>query len=203
MTETAASIVQALVGSSAFAVFVTWLLKKKRDKKKENHFPWLLSQRELLHKTIDDLRAETNASIVLLLKSENGGGVPDPVSILHSTALYASPGRQGLDAAWQKTATEHGDDIALLSMLREGDVEFSVPKMKPGKFKDYLDSGGAVSARMIFVQRSEVMMLYILAGWKSPPDDGREATNRVNFRIASQKIGQMSKKGIRKSKSFI
>ena len=116
-----------------------------------------------LNETLEELGVQTGAARCLILRSENGGGIPTPGKTIYSSVIYESD-RSTSDRIrdkWQRVPVDAQYAGMLSSVYDKGAVELETSKMKDGDLKDVYVSTGVTRSMVFRIGCSDTAMIYL------------------------------------------
>lgn len=184
----------ALVGSGSFAAVVGLVrdqLRRRAGRMYERGYKDISSIYQLIQALLSDI----SANRVLLLKSENGGGIPSPGCVVKSSVLYEvcdSPAKP-IAQSWQLVPLDQDYSKILSQVVTEGRAVLRLDDLHAGAVThDLMEAADATHSYVFRVAATPHALLYLAVQYSSLDEDnpmGAEAYAAT--RGALSKLGRI------------
>lgn len=149
-----------------------------------------------VHALMNLLMADTKANRVLVLKAENGGGVPAPGRQIQSSVLYEIRDRRMKSniRRWQKRPLDGPYADILSDVLRDGHARVVTDELETGVLRDIYEAEEIAWAEVYLLLTTGSAVFYLSLNHleaDEPTPAERELT-----RSAVNEIGQLIKEGL-------
>ena len=152
------------IGSAVVGVigFVKALQKKYRKNRKQR-IANIWADIVKTGNTLKQVVAEADAIRALLIRSQNGGGVPGPTSPATVTVLYdaCAKGTRSIVGAWNETRADHQYCDVLRRLAQNGRVHLVTEDMDAGDLKDLYERDGIKQSYVFRLGATETQMVYL------------------------------------------
>ena len=186
-------IVGAIAGSGSFAAIIHLIrdqLRRYAGRRYDRGYGDISEIYRLIQQLLSDIEG---ANRVLILKAENGGGIPAPGCVVKSSILYEvcdSPAKP-MSAAWQMVPLDqdYASILAKLStdgraVIRRSDLHGDSETHK------LIEASGATHAYVFRVCATQHALLYLSVQYSSPDESVMDAKAYAATRGA---LGQMGR----------
>lgn len=168
--DTEVKIILALISSSFFGYIVKDIYLSVRDwlkSKSQDPFTNVLPKIHEVYQTINSLLKELDCQIVLILKTENGGGTPRIDAKITGTIIYEafdSPS-VSVKGSLQKEELDH-EYIRLLCELDINNVvELNIWELHNSVLKSVMGANKITGVKLLKVCKTEKKFIHLLVGF--------------------------------------
>lgn len=187
-------IALAVVGSGSLAAIVHLirdLLRRRAGRLYERGYGDISA----IYQHIQALLSTTEANRVLVLKSENGGGIPRPGCIVKSSILYEVCDSPAIPVvqAWQLVALDQDYSAILSKVVSEGRAVIRLDDLHKGAMTHQLMKASSATHSYVFrVAATPHALLYLAVQYSNlDEDDPMDAKAHAATRSALGQIGKI------------
>lgn len=166
--------IAAIVGG--ILTFLTVLIKLYYDykTKKADTFPNLFKAIELIYNELEVGVRHTSCARVLLLKTENGGGVPKIGSTIRSSVVFERT-RDNISPTKRQWQGQIADSVYIKNMVRmviseNNYADTSVDEWEGSVVYDAYKSSGILGSRLYEIARTKKTYYYLSFNFQQKPD---------------------------------
>jgi hypothetical protein len=149
-----------------------------------------------IHDELERCRNRTGASRVVLLKSEDGGGVPSADRAVRTTAMYDSveDPLPAMARGWVAVPADGSYAQVLAQLVRSGQVPVLTADLPEGSpLRDKYEAEGVARALFQLVGASRKAVFYLVGDYTAEAAVG--AADRDNLRAAAGRVHQHLRRG--------
>lgn len=187
-------ILLAVLGSGSVAAFIQLIrdaLRRRASRLYERGYGDISA----IYQHIQALLSTTSANRVLVLKSENGGGIPRPGCIVKSSVLYEvcdSPAKP-IVQAWQLVALDQDYSAILSEVVTQGRSVVRLDDLHEGAVTHKLMQASSATHSYVFrIAATPHALLYLAVQYSSlDEEDPLDADALAATRGALRHIGQI------------
>ena len=119
---------------------------------------------------------------VLLLRTENGGGIPGPERQVYSSAIHEvhAKGTEPVRERWQRIPVDESYAALIGQVVREGKVNLVTDEMPAGSLRDLYEAHGIARAYVRAISADEGGFTYLSINCSTPGE--KSATERERMR---------------------
>lgn len=183
----------ALVGSGSFAALVHLgrdMLRRRAGRLYDRGY----SDISAIYQHIQGLLSELSANRVLLLKSENGGGIPAPGCIVKSSVLYEvcdSPAKP-ISQSWQLVPLDQDYSAILSEVVTRGRAVIRLDDLHEGAATHELIKASDATHSYVFrVAATPHALLYLSVQYSSLDEDPMDAVAYAATRGVLGRLGRI------------
>lgn len=151
-----------------------------------------------IYELAQQLLSTTAANRVLVLKSENGGGIPAPGSIVKSSVLHevADSQLQPISRAWQMVPLDQDYSAILVEVNTAGRAVVRQHELHEGSLtRELLEAANASHSYIFRICATSQALLYLSVQYSSPDeDDPMSAKDHAAARVALVQLGKLFKR---------
>ena len=157
----------------------SWLLKDKIipffNTKKA--FQILFERRMGIYDLIGEIRREVKSPRVLILYTENGGGIPNAASKLYVSILYESIDSdvKSIKRKVQKYDIDEAYHRMLSSLLKDGEYSRSTKELEHGMLKSFYHLDGITRTFIVPLVTSDKKFFFMSVAWREEPENLEDA----------------------------
>jgi hypothetical protein len=170
ISETEVKLILALISSSFFGYIVKDIYLHVRDwlkSKSENPFTRVLPKIHEIYQIINSMLGQLDCKIILIVKTENGGGTPRLDAKITGTIIYEafnSPS-VSMKASLQKEELDY-EYIKLLCQLDiNNTVELSIWELQNSILKSVLGSNKITSIKLFKICKTDKKFIHLIIGY--------------------------------------
>lgn len=155
-------IIGAFLGGGAFKSLIDYIIAKKKNRE-NNSFSRLFSDIHQIYKILNTVMRETFSNRVLIISSENGGGIPSVDSDLNSSVKYEVYDYpfHSIKEQWQRQRLSGEHLLILREMYIRGKVEVHVDDLSEGSLKDVLKTNEVHHIKLFLITATDKRLYYI------------------------------------------
>lgn len=145
---------------------------KRKERKFNDGLKETFENKNKIHEQITHLKNEIKAPRVLILKSENGGGIPRATDHVYLSILEEAPDSdiRSIKQDVQKLPSDNHYNNLLLDVLENGYSEVCIESMGDGMLKDFYTSDGIKYSYVKPIITLDNKFIYMSVAWREKPD---------------------------------
>lgn len=184
----------AIVSSGGLVTFIALMrevLKRRASAKQDVGYANINRVYTILTK----LLTESGCNRVLIIKSENGGGIPAPGSVIKNSVLFevCDSMVSQLRDDWQHVHIDQGYSSLLTNVNTEGFSDVSREDMnKNSVLFEFFDAGQATQARFYRICSTDKVLIYLGAFYSHGID--LSSKDKISIRACAQELCRIFKK---------
>lgn len=184
----------ALLGSGSFAA-VVHLIRDQLRRRDARRYDRGYSDISEIYTLIQGLLSGLDgANRVVVFKSENGGGIPAPGCVVHSSILYEvcdSPAKPMFEA-WQQVPLDQDYSSILAKLSSEGRAVIRLSDLHEDSIThDLFKAANATTAFVFRVCATQHALLYLAVQYSSASEDAMKPDAHAATRGVLGKIGRI------------
>ena len=141
-----------------------------------------------IYQAIQNLLAETPASRVMVMKSENGGGIPTPDGVVTNSVTYEvnDPGVDPVQKFWTDVRLDAVYSDIIMAVSTKGVSDISASELSSGDLYDFFEACECANARLVRIcaTRSALLYLCVCLG----KDATLEASDRLRIGATAREL---------------
>lgn len=145
-----------------------------------------------IHKVYEHLQrllSATNSNRVLVIKSENGGGIPVPGAQVKNSVVFevCDSEVQPMSGSWQEIPLDQDYSKVLVQVNSDGIADVSVPDLRASSLlTELLEASKSVFARMSRICATPSALLYLSVHY--PSGKTLESVEKIEIRRVAHKL---------------
>lgn len=184
----------AVLGSGSFAA-VIHLVRDQLRRRAGRQYDRGYGDISMIYRLIQQLLSDIpGANRVLVLKSENGGGIPAPGCTVKSSVLYEvcdSPAKP-IQEAWQGVPLDQDYSSILVKLSTEGRAVIHLSDLHSDSITHVLFKAANADRACVFrICATAHALLYLSVQYSSPSDDAMSADAHAATRGVLGKVGKI------------
>lgn len=144
-------------------------------------FKALLQKRMEIYEWLGEIRSLVKSPRVLILYTENGGGVPNSASKLYVSILYESidSNIKSIKRRLQKYDIDEAYHRMLVHLFEDGEYSRATEELEPGMLKSIYNSDDLKRTYIVPLITSDKKFFFLSVAWQEEPENLEDAGMKI------------------------
>lgn len=179
-------ILIALITGGALTKMIDWgRVWWTENKSKKTSFSRLIPRLHKVYEILQIIIRESAVNRAVILKLENGGGIPKLGSTLYSSVVFESCKLPltTIKEHWQKQRIDEAYVRMMVKLNKAGELEILADDLEDGILKTLYQAAGIKKARIYKIAEKENRYIYASLNYSNLHDDSANALDIIRFSI--------------------